>query len=119
MPSKGKSICKKVGCNALIPKSGYCEDHQEQSKRFKVLDERKNPVTKKFYSSGKWTITSKRYRENNPLCERCDERGYTQIAEMVHHEPSLLSLLKRGLNPHDTDYLHGLCDKCHRETHSS
>jgi len=121
MPSKGKSICKKVGCNALIPKSGYCDDHQDQSKPFKVLDERKNPITKKFYSSGKWTKTSRNFRAMpiNALCERCEERGYTQIAEEVHHEPPLLTLLKKGLNPHDHDYLHSLCSKCHGEIHTS
>jgi 5-methylcytosine-specific restriction protein A len=118
MPRKGKSICKKIGCSVLIEKSGFCDDHNEQTNKFKILDQQKNPLSKKFYNTSKWTKTSKRFREENPLCERCEAKGITEIAKEVHHEPPLLVLLKRKLNPHDELYLHSLCNQCHAETHA-
>jgi hypothetical protein len=116
MARRAKTVCRKLGCNTLVETPGHCEDHQDKSvqeKGFEKQDYNKSMETKRFYSSYRWTKTSLRHRAKVPLCEECQESGIVQIAEMVHHEPPLEELLKRGLNAHDEQYLHSLCNNCH------
>jgi hypothetical protein len=115
MPKAANKICRKPGCNTLIDKSGYCDMHKKKNVSFRKLDRKKTPEQKKFYSSGAWTKASIRQRTEHPLCERCLERGITQQAEMVHHDPELQELIRRGLNPLNPEYLHSLCNSCHLE----
>lgn len=115
MPKRAKTICPSVGCNNLVDTPGYCDKHKEETNPFRALDKKKTPEMKKFYSSGSWTKTSKNHRKKFPLCGRCLERGKTKSAEMVHHEPPLEELLRKGLNPHNEEYLNSLCDNCHLE----
>ena len=118
MPSKGMSVCKNIGCSKLISKPGYCEAHAiAEAAPFRRLDRNKTPEQKKFYSSSRWTKTSKKVREDNPLCEECLKNGKTQKSEMVHHEPSREELIQKGLSPFDTKYLHALCKRCHETEH--
>ena len=113
MPRRPKTICRKNGCYSLINSPGYCDIHQDESSPFKSLDSKKTVETKKFYSSWKWTKTSRQHRIKYPLCEQCQTDGKTHAAEMVHHEPPLEVLLKKGLNPLSEKYLHSLCNSCH------
>jgi len=113
MPTRAKSICRKTNCTTTISTPGYCDKHKKNEKPFRTLDKKKTPEMKKFYSSYRWTKTSKDQRRREPLCEGCLENGKTKIAEMVHHEPPLQELLRRGLNPFSTEYLHSLCNNCH------
>ena len=113
MARRAKKVCRKLGCNALVEIPGHCDDHQKETTSFATLDSRKTVLTKKFYSSWKWTKTSRRFRTDNPLCEECKEKGIVQSAEMVHHEPPLEVLLEKGMNAYDSQYLHSLCDNCH------
>jgi 5-methylcytosine-specific restriction protein A len=117
MPSKGMSVCKKTGCSKLINKPGYCEPHTIEEQPYRRLDRNKTPEQKKFYSSSRWTKTSRQVRKDNPLCEECKKNGKTQKSEMVHHEPSREELIKRGLSPYDTNFLHALCKRCHEAEH--
>lgn len=115
MAKRAKSVCRRPGCGKLINSPGYCEDHKREENSFKTLDNKKTDVTKKFYSSYKWTQTSKRFRKKNPLCEQCleKEQPIIKASQMVHHEPELQELLRDGKNPHDERYLHALCNDCH------
>ncbi len=113
MPPRAKSICRKAKCNTLIDEPGFCSKHQKESSPFKALDNKKTAVTKKFYSSWKWTKASREQRAKEPLCETCLESGKVKKAEMVHHEPPLEILLSKMLNPLDPQYLHSLCNNCH------
>ena len=59
-----------------------------------------------------WTELSKRYRANNPLCERCFGMGKTTAASEVHH------IQKISDAPHlrlDADNLMAVCGECHKE----
>ena len=114
MPVRAKSICRKSGCNILIDKPGYCEDHKSLNNPFRKLDEKKTDETKKFYSSSAWTKTSLNHRKNEPLCQECKKKGIIKSGELVHHEPSLEELLKKGFNPLDHKYLETLCFNCHQ-----
>lgn len=120
MPSRAKSICRRVGCNALIDRPGYCPAHtidprEKARENFRALDERKTDEQKAFYSSAAWTQASRRHRANDPLCSRCRERGIIQAGQLVHHNPPLDELIARGLNPLDDRYLETLCNRCHLE----
>jgi 5-methylcytosine-specific restriction endonuclease McrA len=115
MPSRARSICRATRCNKLIKSPGYCEDHQHLANPFKRLDKKKTPEAKKFYSSYKWTMASKRHRIKSPLCMECARGGITKAAQMVHHIIEVQDLWKQGLNPLDDKYLESLCNNCHQK----
>ena len=111
-----KSICKGYGCSVLLSSPGYCDKHKktiDARKHWNDLDTKKTPEEIAFYSSAKWSNTSKNYRKRNPLCENCKKNGKTTAVRLVHHEPDLRYLLANGLNPCDDQYLHSSCNKCH------
>ena len=111
--NRPKSICRQFGCGDLIDYSGYCEAHKREP--FKLLDRKKTPQQKSFYSGLSWTNKSISFRMRNPLCKRCESRGLTVAVQMVHHKPDLSYLMSNGLNPYDDQYLEGLCNNCHLE----
>ena len=113
MPSRGKSICRKIGCNTLIDSPGYCLEHAHANNAFTHQNNIKTIKTKRFYSSGSWTRASREHRIQEPLCQECLRRGVVKSAEMVHHEPPLEILMDKGLNPLDHKYLQSLCNNCH------
>jgi 5-methylcytosine-specific restriction enzyme A len=119
MPSRAMSICKKIGCNALVSKPGYCADHlhlvkTDSREHFKRLDDKKTPEQKSFYSRREWTEASLRHRKTEPLCRRCRAKGYIVPVELVHHNPELQYLLDHGLSPYSDQYLESLCFNCHQ-----
>jgi 5-methylcytosine-specific restriction enzyme A len=120
MPSRAKSICKKIGCNTLIDRPGYCPVHaifekEDTRNRFDVIDSKKTSEQKKFYSSSLWTSVSRRHRVNEPLCRRCRRAGKIVAGALVHHNPPLDELIKKGLSPFDENYLETLCLPCHQK----
>ena len=117
MARRAKTVCRTIGCRALVETPGNCDEHTKEESCNNSFDDNKNQVRRKFYSTSRWTKASIRKRKMQPLCEHCLEKGRTKEAEMVHHEPSLEILLSKGLNPVDPQYLHSLCDECHREEH--
>ena len=109
---QAKSICRIVGCGALIPAPGYCEQHAEEwGNRFKGL--RKAPGSRAFYGSRKWTKTAKAYRKLNPLCAGHKRRGLIVKGDLVDHITERPVLVAKGLNPYSFEYLQTLCHSCH------
>ena len=93
---------------------GYCDKHKTvPTPAFETLNSKKTSEQKKFYSSRKWTETSKQHRQQEPLCRRCKANGLIVPAQMVHHNPPVEDLIARGLSPYDHAYLESLCNKCH------
>ena len=119
MPQLPLRLCRKAGCSNLVAK-GYCEKHtinQDQAikARFKSLDNKKTKEQKAFYSSAAWTRVSKEHRIKEPLCRRCKAQGLIVSVALVHHNPSLQSLLNNNLNPFNHEYLESLCMPCHQK----
>jgi 5-methylcytosine-specific restriction enzyme A len=115
MPKRAKKQCRKPGCAALVS-SGYCDKHRtERHNTLRDLDRKKTPEQVRFYTGWRWRMVSVRFRRENPLCDRCRERGTIQPAELVHHNPPYDELINRGLNPYSYDYLQSLCNRCHME----
>lgn len=108
-------MCKQSGCSELLSSPGYCDKHQKGSDKFKKQNDAKTEETKSFYSSSKWTMTSRNHREKKPLCEECKKKGIRQKADLVHHVPELTELLKQNKNPYDEQYLFSLCFSCHQK----
>lgn len=107
-----KSICRLLNCNTLIPSPGYCEEHQEEhGNRFKDLV--KAPGSRAFYSSKRWTDTSKTFRERNPLCADHLRQGMVRQGTLVDHKIERGELIDRGLDPCGFEYLETLCHGCH------
>jgi 5-methylcytosine-specific restriction endonuclease McrA len=88
---------------------------ERQRESFDVLDKRKTPEQKKFYSGARWTQVSRTHRAIEPLCRRCRAVGQVVAAELVHHNPPLQYLIDNGLNPYNDKYLESLCFACHQK----
>ena len=111
---RAKSICRAVNCGALIPAPGYCDIHKDDEKdRFKELH--KAPGSRAFYGSRKWTLTSRAYREANPLCAGHLARGLVVKGGITDHKIEVSVLIARGLNPYNWEYLRNLCHSCHNK----
>jgi len=109
-----KSICRQVGCPALISSPGYCEQHKkEEGDRFKDLE--RAPGSREFYGSHKWTKTAKAYRQYSPLCEEHKRRGLVVKGSLVDHKIERPELEALGLNPFDFQFLQTLCTSCHNK----
>jgi len=118
MPNRPLTQCRKPGCPELVETPGYCHIHAHVAKEvvrmaFSELDRKKTPERRAFYSSKKWADTSIEHRRREPLCRRCKAKGIVRAAQMVHHDPPVEELLKRGLSPFDHKYLESLCNDCH------
>lgn len=120
MPNRPLTLCRKQGCPNLVPQGGlgYCPAHTHVAKEvirenFSVLDAKKTPEQRAFYTSKRWTETSLKHRQLEPLCRRCKANGCIVAAEMVHHNPPVEVLLREGKSPYDHQYLESLCNDCH------
>lgn len=114
------SICKHIGCNALIPTPGYCIKHHTDERKIKrgawdIIDERKSSEDKAFYNNAKWHFVSSMHRQKEPLCRRCKKEGRITPGEMTHHEPDRRILIARGDSPYDDTFLVTLCNSCHNK----
>jgi len=111
---RAKSICRRIGCNALIPSPGFCSAHkQDEKRRFDTL--KKAPGSRAFYQGRKWTRTSVAYRRENPLCAEHKRRGLVVKGDLTDHIIERHELEARGLNPYDFEYLQTLCHACHNK----
>ena len=111
---RAKSICRLVGCGALIPSPGYCTEHADiELNRFKELH--KAPGSRAFYGSRKWTRTALSFRKANPLCADHKRRDMVVKGDLVDHTIEVPALIARGLNPFDWEYLQTLCHSCHNK----
>jgi 5-methylcytosine-specific restriction endonuclease McrA len=101
-----KSPCIEAKCpNYARPKSPRCDEHTRKRERERSRDRRRRGFN---YNGMKWRRTSRRYRFENPLCEKCGE-----LAEDVHHIQSPF----HGGAPYLFDNLMSLCKRCHGQTH--
>jgi len=57
-----------------------------------------------------WTAVSRRYREQQPLCESCRAEGRVRLGEERHHIVPIRIAPERRL---DVDNLLNLCRPCH------
>ena len=110
---RAKSICTYPSCSTLVTSGHRCSLHPYDSMR-QQLDKKKTSESRKFYSSHKWTMTSRKHREIEPLCRRCKEGGLVVQGELVHHNPERQELVFMGLDPFDHEYLETLCFRCHQ-----
>lgn len=71
-------------------------------------------------SSGAWRIARNRHLARYPLCERCNSKGMTTSATLVHHIRPIESgrgeteKERLALDPRN---LMSLCSSCHRDIH--
>lgn len=121
MPIKYSTVCNHPGCNAIaISDSRYCNLHIIDNKElirknFDLLKKKSSQREIDFYNSVGWKNCSIQYRKNNTLCKHCYDKGIISISQMVHHNPPLLLLLEKGLNPFSDKCLVSLCNNCHLE----
>lgn len=69
----------------------------------------------KFYNSAAWRKCAKAHKKaHHYLCKNFEEcRG---VAAFTNHNPPLIELVARGLNPLDWQYLEDLCTTCNAST---
>lgn len=111
MPQKALKICAWYGCTALSC-NRYCDKHmvlyeQQQADKYK-----RQSASKDGYDRD-WQRVRLMYLSMHPLCEACQEKGVTVIADLVHHKQEL----KNGGARLDMDNLMSLCQSCHESIH--
>jgi 5-methylcytosine-specific restriction endonuclease McrA len=109
--------CKHPTCAAILPKRGYCTEHQPQQQaqdKAKAMaaqhSDRKRrertPELVALYGSGAWKRTSKHVRAEQPLCGVCG----TAWATSVHHRTKAKDDKSKW---YARDNLIGVCRACH------
>ena len=116
-PLKPCSRCKRV-----LTRSTYCPDcavivskaqEKRAKERAKAQDSTRNaksPEHKAIYNNSRWAKASKTFRERNPLCAHCLERGITTPAACVDH------IIPHGYDWKlfwDSNNWQSLCWSCH------
>lgn len=72
------------------------------------------------YNTARWKRLRLVKLRNNPLCEVCEKKGITKMADDVHHIQSFMSVDNPGARKalaFDYDNLMSLCDECHSDIH--
>lgn len=72
------------------------------------------------YNTARWKRLRLVKLRDNPLCEVCEKKGITKMADDVHHIQSFMSVDNpeaRKALAFDYDNLMSLCDECHSEIH--
>lgn len=65
--------------------------------------------TNSFYYTSKWRETSRKYRNQNPLCEICHENGFINESTQTDH----IIPIEHGGDKLNYSNLQALCDICH------
>ena len=73
------------------------------------FDDRKTSRERGYHTA--WTKLSRMHRQRYPLCQRCQARGITAPADLVHH---------RDHNPANNRFsnLESICNSCHAQHHA-
>ena len=75
----------------------------------------RHDVRKRVYFTPRWRRLRERKLKQHPLCERCEEKGFTTAATLVHHRVPIRS----GGDPFPpVEGLEALCHPCHNEEHT-
>jgi 5-methylcytosine-specific restriction enzyme A len=69
---------------------------------------------KAFYSGSRWEALRDRFIRKNPLCARCQSRGLTVVADIVHH---VVDRLLAPAMAYSWTNLESLCHGCHNKEH--
>lgn len=115
-PSAPRKVCKKPNCGQLTH-GQYCDKH-EKLKKIQTVEVRRNydavrgSATSRGYNY-RWSQYSKSYREANPLCVKCLEKGILKVNNCVDH-------IIPVTGPDDPLFWEpsnhqGLCTACHSE----
>ena len=79
---------------------------------------RDNPEIAKKYRSKRWQKLRHFKLIQNPLCERCLQRGYYNAAKIIHHKEYVTDLNYEDDNVFfNIDNLESLCFDCHQKEH--
>ena len=76
----------------------------------------------KMYNNRQWRKLRITKLMDNPLCERCAERGIVRPAVDVHHITSFMSTndpIQRHFLMYDYKNLMSLCKECHQQIHNT
>lgn len=96
--------CKHPGCNQIVIDSNWCQAHEPQRRH----DERRGGAAARGYDHT-WSKLQRSYMREFPLCGRCEHRGRTRAAQMVHH----IVAIRDGGPRLDKSNLLSLCWHCH------
>ena len=96
--------CNRSRCPNVQVVNGYCMDHQVKR------DHKNEKPSDPFYSTGRLTKTSLRYRRKNPLCQDCLSKGQTVRADLVHH---IVPVKDSKADRLRVENLRSLCVNCH------
>ena len=77
-----------------------------ERKPFQNLNEEKN---RKVYNSRKWRKFSKDFKERNPVCVKCKEKGIVKASAVTDH----IQRVNAGGDHYNEDNLQALCRSCH------
>lgn len=79
---------------------------------------RDNPEIAKKYYSRKWKKLRHYKLIQNPLCERCLQKGFYNAAKIVHHKEYITETNYLDDNVFfNIDNLEALCQDCHNKEH--
>ena len=104
---------RRGGCPNLIRGGDrYCLECEPyaQADNKKYDKERDKSPERQFLHSTTWRRIRDYKLSRNPLCERCEKRGLTEPALIVHH------IDKNELHNHPVNLL-SCCVSCHEEIH--
>ncbi|MFV8280606.1 HNH endonuclease [Christiangramia marina] len=87
-----------------IIKPSWVPVHKREA--FQNLNKDKN---RKVYNSRKWRAFSKNYKERNPLCIKCKEKGIIKASAVTDH----IQRVNVGGDIYDESNLQPLCKSCH------
>ena len=107
MPTKPRRPCAHRGCPSLTAER-YCPAHAAQARAQAEVS--RGTATERGYD-GTWARMRMLKLNEVPLCQRCEIKGLSVIAVLVHH---------RDRNPRNNqaDNLESLCVPCHDEEHA-
>lgn len=109
MATKPQHFCNHAGC-ATLTGNHYCDTHTPLHDTGRT--DYRDAASERGYDS-KWRKVRDRYLSAHPLCERCEQQGRVEIAEVVHH----INPINAGGPRLDPRNLRALCRDCHEFTH--
>lgn len=112
MPTKSRRFCLHPGCNELTTEL-YCEKHKAEHDIKTIRNQHRKPANERGYDN-EWAKVRNSYIRQHPLCETCEAKGLTVIAEVVHH----VKPIDEGGARLDVNNLKALCRNCHEVTHN-
>lgn len=93
---------------------------KKQRNKSRYIRHDNNKVVHDIYNTNKWKQLREWYIMNNPLCEKCQEKGIIKSAEEIHHITPIskgkdkLEMMDFAYNPNN---LIALCKECHHNIH--